>query len=112
MFGWFLLAIVVVVLFWLASSRLHLTPSELTEIAILGAIGLFVVVDVATYFRRRAARLAALWPPPPFRIAFGDEAKELGLAQDVDSVLVGHESDGQPFYWNNELECSRQLPAE
>ena len=111
MFGWFLLAIVVVVLFWLASSRLHLTPSELTEIAILGAIGLFVVVDVATYFRRRAARLAALWPPPPFRIAFGDEAKELGLAQDVDSVLVGHESDGQPFYWNNETRVQQTIAS-
>ena len=111
MFGWFLLAIVVVVLFWLASSRLHLTPSELTEIAILGAIGPFVVVDVATYFRRRAARLAALWPPPPFRIAFCDEAKELGLAQDVDSVLVGHESDGQPFYWNNETRVQQTIAS-
>jgi len=38
MFGWFLLAIVVAALFWLASSRLHLTASELTEIALLGAI--------------------------------------------------------------------------
>jgi hypothetical protein len=70
MFGWFLLAIVVVALFWLASSRLHLTAAELTEIALLGAVALFVVVDVATYFRRRAARRAALWPPPPLRVAF------------------------------------------
>jgi hypothetical protein len=101
MFGWFLLAIVVVALFWLASSRFHLTASELTELALLGAVGLFVVVDVATYFRHRAAKLASLWPPPPLRIAFDDETKELGIAQDAESVLVGHESDGQPFYWKN-----------
>jgi hypothetical protein len=32
-------------------------------------------------------------------IAFSNEAKEVGIAQDAESVLVGHESDGQPFYW-------------
>ena len=102
MFGWFLLAIVVVVLFWLASSRLHLTPSELTEIALLGAVGLYLVVDVATYFRRRSARRAAIWPPPKPRISFGAEANEVEHASDTASVLLGHESDGKPVFWDNE----------
>jgi hypothetical protein len=111
MFGWFLLAIVVAALFWLASSRLHLTASELTEIALLGAIGLFVVVDVATYFRHRAAKRAAIWPPPPLRIAFSNEAKEVGIAQDAESVLVGHESDGQPFYWTNQTRVQQTIAS-
>ena len=111
MFGWFLLAIVVAALFWLASSRLHLTASELTEIALLGAIGLFVVVNVATYFRHRAAKRAAIWPPPPLRIAFSNEAKEVGIAQDAESVLVGHESDGQPFYWANQTRVQQTIAS-
>ena len=102
MFGWFFLATVVVVLFWLASSRLHLTPSELTEIALLGAVGLYLVVDVATYFRRRSARRVAIWPPPKPRISFGVEAQEVDCASDAASVLLGHESDGKPVFWDNE----------
>ncbi len=102
MFGWFILAIVVVALFWLASSRLHLTASELTELAILAAVGIYVIVDVATYFRRRAARRAAIWPPPKPPISFGDEAEEVEFAQDTASVLLGHESDGKPVFWDNE----------
>jgi len=111
MFGWFLLAIVVVALFWLASSRLHLTASELTELALLVVVGLYLVVDVAMYLRRRSANRAAIWPPPRLRISSGVEAKEVQFAQDTASVLLGHESDGQPFYWNNETRAWQTIAS-
>jgi hypothetical protein len=111
MFGWFLLAIVVVVLFWLASSRLHLTTAELTEIAILGSVGLYVVVDTALYFKGRAAKLAELWPPPPLAVRSGHEAAEVDIAQDQDSVLIGHEVGGQPFYWNNQARVQQTIAS-
>ena len=111
MFGWFLLAIVVVVLFWLASSRLHLTTSELTEIAILGAVGLYVVVDTAIYFKGRAAKLAEIWPPLPLTIRSGNEAEEVEIAQGQDSVLIGHESNGQPFYWTNQTRVQQTIAS-
>ena len=60
MFGWFLLAIVVVVLFWLASSRLHLTVSELIELALLTIVGVYVIADVAIYYMRRTAKRAEI----------------------------------------------------
>jgi GTPase SAR1 family protein len=102
MFGWFLLAAIIYVLFWLASSRLHLTGTELFELGLLTALGVFLVVDVANYFRTLSARRAAVWPPPKPYIRFGEEADEVDGASDRSSVLLGHESDGKPVFWDNE----------
>jgi hypothetical protein len=111
MFGWFLLAVVIVGLFWLASSRLHLTSSQLTEFGLLLSVGIFCVVDVALYFRRRPAKRAELWPPPAPRIRFATEAKEIDLASEADSVLLGHESDGSPVFWNNEARAWQTIAS-
>jgi hypothetical protein len=82
MFGWFLLAIVVVVLFWLASSRLHLTVSELIELALLTIVGVYVIADVAIYYMRRTAKRAEIFPPPKPRIPFATDANEVEIAAD------------------------------
>ena len=111
MFGWFLLAIVVVVLFWLASSRLHLTVSELIELALLTIVGVYVIADVAIYYMRRTAKRAEIFPPPKPRIPFATDANEVAIAADNESVLVGHESNGDPFYWSNDVRARQTIAS-
>jgi hypothetical protein len=111
MFGWFLLAIVVVVLFWLASSRLHLTVSELIELALLTIVGVYVIADVAIYYMRRTAKRAEIFPPPKPRIPFATDANEVEIAADNESVLVGHESNGDPFYWSNDVRARQTIAS-
>ena len=111
MFGWFLLAIVAVALFWLASSRLHLTVSELVELALLTIVGVYVIADAALYYMRRTTKRAGIFPPPRPRISFAADANGVAIAAENESVLVGHESNGDPFYWSNDVRVRQTIAS-
>jgi len=91
--------------------KLHLTVSELIELALLTIVGVYVIADVAIYYMRRTAKRAEIFPPPKPRIPFATDANEVEIAADNESVLVGHESNGDPFYWSNDVRARQTIAS-
>jgi len=103
LFLWVLGAFAIGITTWLLSSRLHLSNSQIIEGCLYALLGGYAVYDSIHYYSTRAKKLQNVWPPPKPYITSATEQKQLAAASGDSRVLIGHETDGTPFYWSDEI---------
>lgn len=109
LFGAFLLLAFIGVLTWFVHTRLYITGAEVIESTVYGLLAMLYVFEVARYYLHREEKLAALWPKPPIHISQAAEAKYLEEAVAQDSVLIGYDDTGKPFYWKNTVRSMQSM---
>ena len=103
LFGAFLFLALVGVLVWFVHDRLYVTAREVTEATIYGVLAMLYIFQIIRYRLHRKERLTDMWPKPRIRVSLEDEEKYLQEAASQDSVLLGYDELGKPFYWKNEI---------
>ncbi|MHB1839922.1 MAG: type IV secretion system DNA-binding domain-containing protein, partial [Acidobacteriaceae bacterium] len=103
LFGAFLFLALVGVLVWFVHDRLYVTAREVTEATIFGVLAMLYIFQIIRYRLHRKERLTDMWPKPRIRVSLEDEEKYLQEAASQDSVLLGYDEMGKPFYWKNEI---------
>ncbi len=109
LFGAFLLLTFIGVLTWFVHTRLYITGAEVIEITIYGLLAMLYAFELARYYLHREEKLSSLWPKPPIHISQAAEAKYLEEAADQDSVLIGYDDSGNPFYWKNSVRSMQSM---
>lgn len=101
LFAWVLAAMAIGVLAWIAYARLHLHPDQVVEMCVYAVIAVMFLIDIVRHYSSKATRRKEVWPPPTPAVPAAVVEKESATAATTDSVLVGHETDGKPFYWTD-----------
>jgi hypothetical protein len=102
LFIWFLAALLIGGVLWIASSRLHLTTDQLTELSLLTLLGGWTVFDIVGYYKKRPAKIAAMWPPIKPRIDANTDAQLVERAETNASTFLGYEPNANPVFWSKE----------
>jgi hypothetical protein len=102
LFLWVLAAAAVGAVAWILSTRLHLSNSQIIEGCLYLSLAGYGIYDIIHYYTSRAKRLQNVWPPPKPHIDAATVDAQLNSAAAECSVLIGHETDGTPFCWNDE----------
>jgi hypothetical protein len=102
LFLWLVLAVLVGCGIWMANTRFHLTRNQLVEGGFYVCLAIYFVVDLLRSGQTLKEKKQNLWPPRSPRVDVLKERVQVETAQADGCVLVGHETDGRPFVWNDE----------
>jgi hypothetical protein len=100
-FLWFLLIAVVSVVIWLGYTRLHCTVFQLIEFSLYPLLAAGMVFEVLRFASSAKTKRAALWPRSTPFVSHAKDRANLAGAVKGHNILVGYESDGQPWLWSN-----------
>jgi type IV secretory pathway TraG/TraD family ATPase VirD4 len=100
---------IVAVILWIAHARLFLTRQHLIEMAAWPILTISFAIAVLRHFATRQLRREELWPRTDPVIAPDQDRKHLAEAAAKDAVLVGHLTDGSPFYWKNQIRSMQAI---
>jgi hypothetical protein len=109
LFGAFLFLALVGVLVWFVHGRLYITSQQVIEVTIYCMLATLYCFQIALYYMRRDEKLAEMWPKPRIRILPDEDAKYLQEAAAQDSVLLGYDEAGKPFFWKNEIRSMQSI---
>src|SRR5258708_36742358 len=102
LFLWFLAALLIGGALWIPSSPLHLTNDQLTELSLLTLLAAWTAYEFAGYYKKRPAKIAAMWPPIKPRIDANRDAQLVERAETNASTFLGYEPDAKPVFWSKE----------
>jgi hypothetical protein len=111
LFLWFALAIVVGGAIWLASERFHIAKNQIIEIVLCLGIVVYFAVDLCQISKSIPGKRKTLWPPHNPEIPVLKERIEVETAMAGGAILVGHETDGQPFIWSDEARAWQTIAS-
>jgi len=92
----------IITLFYLASSRLHIYRSQLTEMTIYLTVVCAAVWEVVRYTFTFKRKKEETWPHPALHIERRRDIREMEKAHAKNSVLLGYDIDGKPWLWSDE----------
>jgi type IV secretory system conjugative DNA transfer VirD4/TraG family protein len=102
-------AAIVAVVLWIAHARLFLTNQQLIELPAFPLLAIAFAISVLRYYATRQLRIEEQWPRTAPAIAPSADRKHLAEAAAKDAVLVGHRTNGSPFYWANHLRSMQAI---
>ena len=102
-------AAIVAVVLWVAHARLFLTNQQLIELPAFPLLAIAFAISVLRYYATRKLRREEQWPRTAPAIAPSADRKHLAEAAAKDAVLVGHRTNGSPFYWANHLRSMQAI---
>jgi type IV secretory pathway TraG/TraD family ATPase VirD4 len=98
-----LIAAVVMFACWFAwhlgRERYFLTTRQLTELSSYLIITVFTLITVVVLWATRRSRRENEWPHPPLAISRKRDERIARQAWDQNSVVLGYDVHGQPWYW-------------
>jgi hypothetical protein len=101
LFFGFLFAALLGTALWIAYSRFHLTVRQLVEVGVIPLLACFFIWDVLRYYATAETKRETLWPRAKPYIAPVLDRKQVGEGLKSSKTLLGHESTGTPFFWDN-----------
>jgi len=99
--GWFA--------WYVGRERYFLTARQLTELATYLIITGFTLVTTGTLWATRRSRREKQWPHPPLAISRKRDQRITRQAWDQDSVVLGYDIHGQPWYWPDRVRVMQAI---
>jgi hypothetical protein len=99
--GWFA--------WYVGRERYFLTARQLTEVATYLIITSFTLVTTGTLWATRRSRREKQWPHPPLAISRKRDERITRQAWDQDSVVLGYDIHGQPWYWPDRVRVMQAI---
>jgi hypothetical protein len=99
--GWFA--------WYVGRERYFLTARQLTEVATYLIITSFTLVTTGTLWATRRSRREKQWPRPPLAISRRRDERLTRQAWDQDSVVLGYDIHGQPWYWPDRVRVMQAI---
>jgi hypothetical protein len=97
-FGWYV-----------ARERYHFTTRQLAEAATCLTIVIFACVATASLWFTRRSRREREWPHPPVVIARKRDERIVRQAWQQNSVVLGYDIHGRPWYWSDHVRVMQGL---
>jgi hypothetical protein len=99
--GWFA--------WYVARDRYFLTARQLTELAAYLAITVFTLTTTAVLWATRRSYRERQWPHPPLAISRKRDEKITRQAWTQNSVVLGYDIHGQPWYWPDRVRVMQAI---
>jgi hypothetical protein len=99
--GWFA--------WYVGRERYFLTARQLTELATYLIIAGFTLVTTIALCATRRSRREKQWPHPPLAISRKRDERITRQAWDQDSVVLGYDIHGQPWYWPDRVRVMQAI---
>lgn len=99
--GWFA--------WYVGRERYFLTARQLTELAAYLIITGFTLVATIALWATRRSRREKQWPHPPLSISRKRDERITRQAWDQDSVVLGYDIHGQPWYWPDRVRVMQAI---
>jgi hypothetical protein len=99
--GWFT--------WYVGRERYFLTARQLTELATYLIIAGFTLVTSIALWATRRSRREKQWPHPPRAISRKRDERITRQAWDQDSVVLGYDIHGQPWYWPDRVRVMQAI---
>jgi hypothetical protein len=99
--GWFA--------WYVGRERYFLTARQLTEVATYLIITGFTLVTTIALWATRRSRREKQWPHPPLAISRKRDERITRQAWDQDSVVLGYDIHGQPWYWPDRVRVMQAI---
>jgi hypothetical protein len=99
--GWFT--------WYIGQERYFLTARQLTELATYLIITGFTLVTSIALWATRRSRREKQWPHPPLAISRKRDERITRQAWDQDSVVLGYDIHGQPWYWPDRVRVMQAI---
>jgi hypothetical protein len=99
--GWFT--------WYVGRERYFLTARQLTELATYLIITGFTLVTSIALWATRRSRRENQWPHPPLAISRKRDERITREAWDQDSVVLGYDIHGQPWYWPDHVRVMQAI---
>ena len=99
--GWFA--------WYVGRERYFLTARQLTEVATYLIIASFTLVTTIALWATRRSRREKQWPHPPLAISRKRDEGITRKAWDQDSVVLGYDIHGQPWYWPDRVRVMQAI---
>jgi hypothetical protein len=94
---------------YLGRERYFLTTRQLAEFATYLIIAVFAAVVTATLWVTRRSRREKEWPHPPLAISRKRDEKITRQAWNQNSVVLGYDIYGQPWYWPDRVRVMQAI---
>jgi type IV secretory pathway TraG/TraD family ATPase VirD4 len=108
-----LIAVVLMFAGWFAwyvgRERYFLTARQLTELASYLIITVFTLVATIALWATQRSRREKQWPHPPLAISRKRDERITRQAWDQDSVVLGYDIHGQPWYWPDRVRIMQAI---
>ncbi|HEX7893972.1 MAG TPA: hypothetical protein VF447_07255, partial [Terriglobales bacterium] len=89
--GWFI--------WFVARERYHLENRQISELACYVALALLAIIGFAILIATHRSRREKQWPHPPMVLPRKLDEKHTARAWKQDSVILGYDIHGKPWYW-------------
>jgi hypothetical protein len=99
--GWFA--------WYVGRERYFLTARQLTEVATYLIITSFTLVTTIALWATRRSRREKQWPHPPLAISRKRDEGITRKAWDQNSVVLGYDIHGQPWYWPDRVRVMQAI---
>ena len=99
--GWFA--------WYVGRERYFLTARQLTELATYLIITGFTLVTTIALWATRRSRREKQWPHPPLAISRKCDERITRQAWNQDSVVLGYDIHGQPWYWPDRVRVMQAI---
>jgi len=99
--GWFT--------WYVGRERYFLTARQVTELATYLIITGFTLVTSIALWATRRSRREKQWPHPPLAISRKRNERITRQAWDQDSVVLGYDIHGQPWYWPDRVRVTQAI---
>jgi len=97
-FGWYV-----------GRERYYLTTRQLAEFTTYLIIAAFALVSTVALLATRRSRREKQWPPPPLAIPGKRDEKISRKAWNQNSVVLGYDIHGQPWYWPDRVRVMQAI---
>jgi len=97
-FGWYV-----------GRERYHLTTGQLAEFTTYLVIAVFFLASTVALLATRRSRREKQWPHPPLAISRKRDEKITRKAWNQNSVVLGYDIHGQPWYWPDRVRVMQAI---
>ena len=94
---------------YVGRERYLLTARQLTEFATYLIIAGFTLATTVALWATRRSRREKQWPHPPLAISRKRDERITRQAWDQDSVVLGYDIHGQPWYWPDRVRVMQAI---
>src|SRR5579863_7677436 len=94
---------------YVGRERYFLTARQLTELATYFIVAGFTLVTTIAFWATRRSRREKQWPHLPLSISRKRNERITRQAWDQDSVVLGYDIHGQPWYWPDRVRVTQAI---
>jgi hypothetical protein len=94
---------------YVGRERYFLTARQLTELATYFIVAGFTLVTTIAFWATRRSRMEKQWPHLPLSISRKRDERITRQAWDQDSVVLGYDIHGQPWYWPDRVRVMQAI---